>query len=587
MARKRLLWQLYPAYLLLIILSLSAVGVYSSVMLRNVKIKNETENLVRSINILSDLLKQDVSNGNFDSVAEIIKKASIAAGRRFTLILPDGKVIADSEKSPLQMENHADRTEIKQALHGRIGTSRRISPTLGIEMIYAAIGIKHDGKIIAVLRAASPAGRLGNEIKGVYSHLILVAAATAVIAAVLSLMLAHKVSSTFGKMTEGAKRFAAGDFKIHIPVPDLREPGELAETLNAMAISLEERIKTIELQRNELKAVLSSMVEGVLVVDEQQQIKTINNAAANLLGIDPVGAAGQNTVILIRNIELQELVESVMKTGQTAEKDIMIYAESPRYVQVHCVSLQKTGGKGVVIVFNDITRIHRLENIRREFVSNVSHELKTPITSIKGFVETLLDGAVDNPQDARKFLDIIVRQTNRLNAIIEDILSLSRIEQESETGRMELNRGLIKEVLQSAVSACQIKAAEKQMQIKVECDDNLAAPINALLLEQAIVNLIDNAIKYSDAEKEISICAAGANGNIEIRITDNGFGIASEHIGRIFERFYVADKARSRTLGGTGLGLSIVKHIVSAHGGKISVQSVLGSGSTFTITIPA
>jgi two-component system phosphate regulon sensor histidine kinase PhoR len=235
---------------------------------------------------------------------------------------------------------------------------------------------------------------------------------------------------------------------------------------------------------------------------------------------------------------------------------------------------------------NDVTRLRRLENIRRDFVANVSHELKTPVTAIKGSVETLLDGALQKPEDARRFLEIVTRQADRLNAIIDDLLSLSRIEQEAERHEIPLQRSHLNEVLRGAVQACEVGAAAKSIRIGLSCPEPLLARINPPLLEQAIVNLIDNAVKYSRPESEVRVEARPENGEILILVRDHGCGIGKEHLPRLFERFYRVDKARSRKEGGTGLGLAIVKHIVQAHAGTVTVASVPGEGSTFTIHLP-
>jgi two-component system phosphate regulon sensor histidine kinase PhoR len=238
-------------------------------------------------------------------------------------------------------------------------------------------------------------------------------------------------------------------------------------------------------------------------------------------------------------------------------------------------------------VLHDVTRLKRLENIRRDFVANVSHELKTPVTSIKGFVETLLDGAMHNPADAGRFLNIIAAQTERLGAIIDDLLMLSRVEQGAEKAAIELCPAPIGPILEQAAAACQRKAAERRIELAVHCPAELSAAVNAPLLEQAVVNLVDNAVKYSPAGETIAIDAERSGEEIAIRVVDRGCGIPREHLSRVFERFYRVDKARSRELGGTGLGLSIVKHIAQVHGGRATVESVVGRGSTFTLWLPA
>jgi two-component system phosphate regulon sensor histidine kinase PhoR len=586
MGRKRLLWRLYPSYLIIIVLSLAAVAIYASRSIHSIDTKNETEKLLISGRLIADTFERPLTKKDDAALAAMVREAATASGHRITIILPDGAVAADSEQSPLKMENHADRPEIRQALTGEIGTSRRFSTTLGEELIYAAIPVRYNGSIIAVVRTATPLIRLKETLQPIYWHLAIMGCITAVIAAILSILLARRISTPLRQMTEGAQRFAGGDLDFHMPVPDSEEFAPLAVTLNTMAAALSERIATISTQRNELEAVLSSMAEGIMVVDSQRQIVAINKAAAAMLNVDADTAVGHGMQELVYNQQLQKLVVDVLTHNEPAERDIEIYKDKKRYVHVHGASIDKTDGTSAVIVFNDMTRIYRLENMRQEFVSNVSHELKTPITSIKGFVETLLDGAMNNREEAKKFLEIIARHTDRLIAIIEDILSLSHIEQGVENQNIPKEIGTIKDILTAAAAACQSKAVEKQMTIVIDCDDRLAAPINAPLLEQAVVNLIDNAIKYSDPQKTITLNARQNNNTVLITVSDQGGGIAAEHLPRIFERFYVVDKARSRKVGGTGLGLAIVKHIVNAHGGKISVESEIGKGSIFTITLP-
>jgi two-component system phosphate regulon sensor histidine kinase PhoR len=272
------------------------------------------------------------------------------------------------------------------------------------------------------------------------------------------------------------------------------------------------------------------------------------------------------------------------------EGDIVLRdTEGERFLQAHGTVLRGAQGQeiGALIVLNDVTRLRRLETLRRDFVANVSHELKTPITAIKGFVETLLDGAVDDPENAQRFLQIITRQADRLNAIIDDLLDLSRIEQEAEKGGIPLVRGALRPVLEAAVQACSLNAREKSLAMVLHCSGELAAQINAPLLEQAVVNLLTNAIKYSEPAGRIVVDACQFGDKVMVKVQDWGCGISPEHLPRLFERFYRVDKARSRKQGGTGLGLAIVKHIVQSHGGEVVVHSTPGQGSTFTLMLPA
>ena len=279
------------------------------------------------------------------------------------------------------------------------------------------------------------------------------------------------------------------------------------------------------------------------------------------------------------------LSKSLAGNGEPIEGQIVLRNDRQRIFAVRCTELREADGAqiGALIVFSDVTRIRRLETMRRDFVANVSHELKTPITSIRGFVETLRDGAVADPEKAERFLEIVARQSNRLNAIIQDLLLLSRIEQDAETAGIALSPERLKPVLLSAIQSCARRAQGKRMTVTLECEESLKAPINGPLLEQALVNLIDNAIKYSPAEKRVEVLAEERPNEVAVTVRDEGCGIPEPHLSRVFERFYRVDTARSRDLGGTGLGLAIVKHIAQAHRGRVTVQSEEGRGSAFTV----
>jgi len=397
-----------------------------------------------------------------------------------------------------------------------------------------------------------------------------------------------RINRSLEKTREGARRFADGDLNFRLDVPQSEELGGLAETLNQMAAQLDERISTIYRQRSEQDAILGSMVEGVIAVDTSSSILLANQAAARLIGIPSDSLIGRSLYEVVRNRHMQQLLDRALEERTPTEGEIVLHGSTERSLQIHCTALHSTGGDniGALIVLNDITRLRRLERVRRDFVANVSHELKTPLTSIKGFMETLLDGALDQPDEARRFCTIISKQVDRLQAIIEDLLSLSRIEQEVERGQIVLKPSRLAEVLHSAVQCVELQASKKNITIKVDCHPDFVVDINPPLFEQVAVNLIDNAIKYSDPGKEVHIKTSPSETFWEISFSDQGCGIDQANIQRIFERFYRVDKARSRKVGGTGLGLAIVKHIVTAHGGRINVESKPAHGSTFTVYIP-
>lgn len=307
-----------------------------------------------------------------------------------------------------------------------------------------------------------------------------------------------------------------------------------------------------------------------------------------MFGCDPSIVQGRLIQEVVRNSHLQQFVSETLSGERPVEKEISVSTGEERYLFGHGTLIRDIEGKmvGALFVLSDITRLRRLENVRKDFVANVSHEIKTPITAIKGFVELLRDDGKKDEQDVKRFLEIISKHVNRLEAIIDDLLNLSRIEKEAETEGVQLMESEIKDVLDSAIQISKPLADSKGVEIGLSCDDGLTARINPPLLEQAVINLLDNAIKYSNDKRPVTIEAKYDEKELLIHIIDNGRGIEQEHLTRIFERFYRVDKARSRALGGTGLGLAIVKHIVLAHGGHVSVISTPGKGSTFTIHLP-
>ncbi len=384
-----------------------------------------------------------------------------------------------------------------------------------------------------------------------------------------------------------ARSFAIGNLEVQTVPKGPAELVTVAETLNEMATELEHRLAAISDQRNQLEAILSSMVEGVIVLDRNRTIVSMNDAAGRLLNVDPAGATDRTLIEYLRNAQLDEIAESTEGVVQPIERSVTLYRDRPLHLQVHATALRDVAENetsGTLLVLNDITRLQHLEELRKDFVANVSHELKTPITSIKGFVETLLDGAADEPENSRRFLSIILNHADRLHAIIEDLLSLSRLEQKDQ--RITFYEFPIESVLASTIELCGPRADDKQISIQYRVDGEDHAWGNPNLIEQALVNLVDNAIKYSSDGSDVEIAVMCNDEMLRITVRDHGQGIRSRDLPRIFERFYRTDKARSRDLGGTGLGLAIVKHIARAHLGEVTVDSVLGEGSTFTVEIP-
>jgi two-component system phosphate regulon sensor histidine kinase PhoR len=588
MAKKRLLWQLYLPYLIITILALVLLSWYASYSFRRFYYDDVAQNLKSRTELAERDILTALDEKKFDEVDQMCKTFGQTAGVRFTVIMPDGRVAGDSDQEPSRMENHSDRPEFRQAMNGQTGKSVRFSDTLGKNMMYIAVPLKEEEQTIAVVRGSLSVTAVDKALNDIYAKIVWGMVGAAVCAAAVTLVVSRKITRPIEQMKDAAKRFAAGQLDHRVPVPDSEELAELAGALNETADRLKRTIETITNQKNQLEAILSSMAEGVIAVDSDGRVVSINKKAAQLLEIDGVSATGHSIEEAIRNVDIQRFMRYTLMSSAPTEEDITLSAEQPVSLRARGTYLTDHQGNksGAVIVLSDMTRMQRLENIRRDFVANVSHELRTPITSIKGFVETLLDGAINEPEQARRFLNIIAGHTDRLMAIIEDLLSLSRLEEDGQKRMIAREHLKIRPVLDSAVELSGPKAGDKKIKIDIDCDDDLEALINPTLLEQAVLNLVDNAIKYSPAENTIQIAARKDDKEVTIAVKDSGCGIEKSHLSRIFERFYVVDKARTRKLGGTGLGLAIVKHIVNLHGGSVTVESTPAQGSTFTIHLP-
>jgi len=586
--KKRLFWQLFPSYVVIIVISLVAVMWYASWSLRHFYLEQTSEDLKVRARFFKGMILEFLDPLDREKIDFFCKTIGKRTSTRITFMLPSGKVVGDTEKEPSDMDSHSDRPEVIDALTKNYGESIRYSRTMEKDMMYVSIPLRINGHIKAIIRTSVPVNPLYGVIKKIQLNIVIGGLIIAAIAAFLSLLISRRLTLPIEKIRAWADDVASGKFRAGPPTDGSEEIAALSEAINRMSHELRERIDTVMQQRNEMEAMLSSMAEGVIAVDTEERIIIINRAAVAMCGCGNVGVPGRNIHEIIRNTQFHSFLKDALSSHVPIERDIVLSTEGERFLNMHGTVLRNTEGKniGAVIVLNDITRIRRLENIRQDFVANVSHEIKTPITAIRGFVETLRNGSVKNEDDRKRFLGIIENHTGRLEAIIEDLLLLSKIEEEDKKEAIALSEGKIRQVLENAIMACDLKAKKKKIGIELSCQEDISSKINARLLEEAVINLLDNAIKYSDIEKTIYIEAIQKPGTILISVRDEGQGIEKKHLYRLFERFYRVDKARSRQLGGTGLGLSIVKHIVQAHGGDISVDSTYGKGSTFSISLP-
>ncbi len=589
MTRKRkLLWQLYPSYLIIILVSIAATAWLASTGIESLYVDTVAKDLEARATLLEKLIQDRFSTKDAKALDALCKEMGPRIGSRITVIQPEGTVLGDSDKDPARMDDHSTRPEVKEALKGGLGIVQRYSFTLNKEMIYVALPVTRDGSVVGVVRTSLPVTQMDRTLRTIHLQMVAGCLIIAVLAALMCLYVSHRINRPISGMTRGALRFSGGDLQYRLEVPNTQEFASLAQALNSMAAQLHARITEITRQRNELEAMLSGMIESVLVIDRDERVVRANKAAQELFALDSKRIEGKGIREVVRNTELHRFVERTLSGDEPIQGDIVFFGEPERFIQANGVPLSDPDGKGTgaLVVLNDVTRLKALENIRRDFVTNVSHELRTPVTSIKGFLETLKDGAVDDAENRERFLDIIIKHTDRLSAIIEDLLSLSRIEQDSERGTIQLEHAPIADVFDAVEKMCREKAEEKEVEITFESEPGLKAHINRTLLEEALFNLVDNAIKYSGRGSTVKVRGEQTEDAVVLRVKDQGTGIPKEHLTRIFERFYRVDKARSSSEGGTGLGLAIAKHIVNAHHGRIEVHSSPGEGSTFSIHLP-
>jgi two-component system phosphate regulon sensor histidine kinase PhoR len=573
----------YLHYLAIIAATLLASGLAAGALVRQISYRQAVESLAESARLAQALI---LTAGPAE--ADRICKGLGSERLRVTVIRLDGQVLGDSDADIATLENHLDRPEFLAARQGRTGVSSRYSASLQRRMIYLALpAVAHRG-VSLVVRVSTAEQNLQEQLRGIYGRIALAALVLLAAVAGLTLLVERRMLVPIASLQQAAAAFASGRLEHYLNVPRPPDLKAVADSLNLMAASLRQQVAEVTAQRNELQAMLAGMVEGVVVLDGSLHIREINPSALRLAGRGIAEVQGSSLLEIFRNTRLDELARGALAGNSPQEDTITLPGTRELTLQVHATQLPEDGGR-IVLVLNDITRLKALETVRRDFVANVSHELKTPITAVKGALETLLGGALeDDPGASRRFLEVAARHSDRLASIIDDLLALSRLEQQEGTA-LEKQQAVLEGIARAAMQLCQAKAAARGIPLELEAETGLTARVNPQLLEQALTNLIDNAVKYSNAGSPVRLDirrAGGASGGIELAVRDRGIGIPPQDLPRVFERFYRVDRARSRELGGTGLGLAIVKHIVLAHGGSVRAESELGSGSTFTILLP-
>ncbi len=591
-APRSLLWRLGLALMAAQAAAAVGLGLYGYVTIRKFHFDQTGENLRRLAPLVAarfDLLDRPIDAQDLQRLTREIGGGNV----RVSVILPDGRVIADSEGSPAALDNLGHRPEVDAALRGGVGGAVRYSESSGREMIYAAQAVRPAGDPVgapvAVVRVALPVDQVNAQLGRLVPLLGVALFLSLVATFAVILFVSRGLSRTVTGIARGAVRFAGGDFGHRLPRPGISELAMVADAFNRMAEQLEGRIAELGSRQNEQQTILESMSNGVLALDTDQRVMSMNRAAESLLGINGSTARGRLLQEVLREPSLHTCVSQAIAGRQPVADEFTIGHGRPRVVQVSAEPLRDGQGRtaGILVLLNDVTRLRRLETIRSDFAANVSHELRTPITSIKGYVETLLDGAGEDPAKAREFLQVVSRNTDRLVAIVEDLLALARLEEPETSRTLKREDAALADVFAAVATDFEPAAKVRRIRLVTDAPGDVSAPVARHLVEQAVSNLVSNAIKYTPEGTEVIMRARRLDGGeVVIEVADQGPGIPAKHLPRLFERFYRIDRARSRELGGTGLGLAIVKHIAMVHGGRAEVESAPGKGSTFRIVLP-
>jgi two-component system phosphate regulon sensor histidine kinase PhoR len=588
MPGSRFLWNLYAGYAVVILLTAVLVGVFSVRGFERDLTRQIQSSLHSEALLLNDIALPYVALPPDSAFQHRVWALGARAETRLTVIAADGRVLADSREDPAAMDNQRTRPEIGQALATGLGVATLSPSASDHTAMYVAIPVMKNGSVAGFVRVSKPL-LVVQERRGAIRGQVLLGTVGAVLAALLiGLLLARGFTRPLQAMTASARAVAQGDFSQPVRIDRHDEIGGLATALNAMTDRLKSQIDTITADRNMTLAILASMAEGVLAVDRGEYVVHINSAAETILGVDARHAQGRRIWELTRVIEVSEALSDAMQENRVSVSEARISnPQKDQVIQLIGAPLRDANDAlvGAIVVLHDVSELRQLESVRRDFVANISHELKTPLAAIRGLVETLIDDRQMDRATHDRFIEKIRDQSMRLSNLVTDLLTLSRLE--SDQGGRKLERMDLRESVAESYRA-QVHVAEtKSVGLEANVSDRpVLIEGDGEALRELVDNLLSNAIKYTPEGGRVGVRLAVEGPNAVLSVEDTGIGIAPEDQGRIFERFYRVDKARSRQLGGTGLGLSIVKHVALAHGGNVSLKSAPGRGSTFRVQIP-
>lgn len=573
-------WRIAIPFIILILVCIGGLSVYLVHFVRNNYLGNLASQLTSQARLAGDASESYFVSRQTEDIDTLAERLGEQVDARITIIDEGGVVLGDSEENPAEMENHGTRPEVIEALSSGVGSSIRYSATLGCEMMYVAVPITVTGELVGISRVSLPLTEINKSLGHVSRTIIGGTAIATVVAIFLAIQISKTTTEPVKKLTQMSKRIAEGELEQKIRISSRDEVGELAGAFNQMAARLREMVGLLTTERDKMSAILSNMADGILVVDGESKVSMINRAAGRMFQLSPDKAVGYTFIEVVHDHEVDDILQRCLKTGEQ-QAGLVETELGKQFLGVMATPL--SGQSGSLVLLQDLTELRRLETVRRDFIANISHELRTPIASLKALSETLQDGAMNDPTVANDFLSKINTEMDKLAQMVNELSELSYIE--SGEVSLEIEPVDLAEVVARVTGRLKAQADKAKLDFFVDIPSGLL-PVRAdkERVEQVLVNLIHNAIKFTPPKGRISVSAKSERDDVLVSVADTGIGIPADDLPRVFERFYKTDKARAG--GGTGLGLAIVKHLIEAHGGKVWAESVEGKGSTFTFTLP-
>lgn len=576
--KKNLFYKIFFSYLVIISLSFLLLDLF----LREEVEKNLTSQIETEMMSYAKII--DLSPR--EKITEQIGEMANISNCRVTLIDARGKVFADSEKDVTQMENHSNRPEVQEARLKGSGISVRFSSSLNIDMLYVAVTIRNGEKINGYVRLARPLHDVQKVIQKMYESILGASAIAVIVSLLIALFISYRLAEPIRAMERFTEKLRQGEPVGAILLNTADETKKLADNINFLVEELKDKIRIANEEKSKLMTALTSMTEGVLIINAQGLIEFVSPVLGDMLSVRYEDVFGKTLMEAFRSAELQKILTEFKRTGENITREITLDMAE---VVILNVSVSAVHGypqeDKTMIVFHDVTRLKKLEKVKEDFVANVTHEIRTPLTAIIGYLETIKNGAIVNIDETKKFVDIILNQAERLNRLVEDLLTLSHIELKEL--KFNFENVSINAAITNVISLVEAKAKEKKITIHNNVRENFPMiRADKDKLTQIFVNILDNAVKFTPESGRITIVAKEADAYTAVSISDTGIGVPRDEIQRLGERFYRVDRSRSRDLGGTGLGLSIVKHLMIAHGGRMEIESELGRGTTVSLLFP-